>query len=49
MVVDIAYYYIVFCYFIQNYYLSLINYGGGWGLGVNSALNELSNGDALIE
>ena len=44
IIVDIKYHSIDFSYYIQNYYLSLINYGGGWGLGVNSALNELSNG-----
>ena len=29
--------------------MSLINYGGGWVLGVNSALNELSKSDTVIE
>ena len=44
IIVDIKYQ-IDFSYYIQNNYLSLINYGGGWG----SALNELSNRDTLIE
>ena len=29
--------------------MSPINYGGQWGLGVNSALNELSKSDTVIE
>ena len=41
IIVDIKYHYIDFSYYIQNYYLSQINYGGERGLGVNSALNEL--------
>ena len=49
IIVDINYLYIDFSYYIQNYYLSLINYGGWWGLRVNSALNELSNIDALVD
>ena len=32
IIVDIKYHQIDFRYYIQNYYLSLINYGvGGWG------------------
>ena len=32
IIVDIKYHKIDFSYYIQNYYMSLINYGGGgWG------------------
>ena len=29
--------------------MSLVNYGDQWGLGLNSALNELSKSDTVIE
>ena len=45
IIVDIKYHYIDFSDYIQNYYLSLINYG----FRVNSAFNEPSKRDTLVD